>query len=218
MRHQNSWAVDIAALGPAAWFRRGDWTVTGSGISQWNDSSGNGRHLLQGTDAARPAGQADGSGLFNGTSHFLKTASFTLNQPTWVVMALKQVSWAADARIFDGNTYQACVLYQKTSTPRIGTYAGSFGPDTTSLAVGATGIISVVYNATSSSLIVGSGSGSTGNVGAGNAGGFTLGANGNNLQFANIQVYEVAIFPIAPSAAQEDRAIAAIAGLSGVSL
>lgn len=40
----------------AAWYR-GDVTgvvVTGSGVSQWTDQSGNGRHVLQGTDAARP--------------------------------------------------------------------------------------------------------------------------------------------------------------------
>jgi hypothetical protein len=218
MRHQNSWALDIAALSPAAWFRRGDWTVTGSGISQWNDSSGNGRHLLQGTDAARPAGQSDGSVLFNGTSHFLKTAPFTLNQPTWVVMALKQVSWTGNDRIFDGNAQNACALFQGIATPGLRIYAGSSLSQNSELAVGVAGVVSAVFNGASSSLRVNNTAATTGNPGTNNMGGFTLAANGANTEPSNIQVYEVALFPIAPSAAQQDRAIAAIAGLSGVSL
>ncbi len=45
----------VLGLSPAAWFRAGTGiTVTGSGVSQWDDQSGNARHLKQGTDANRP--------------------------------------------------------------------------------------------------------------------------------------------------------------------
>ncbi len=47
----------VSSLGPAAWFRANTGiTVTGLGVSQWDDQSGNARHLLQGTDANRPIG------------------------------------------------------------------------------------------------------------------------------------------------------------------
>lgn len=45
----------MRALQPAAWFRADTGvTVTGQGVSTWADQSGNGRDLLQGTDASRP--------------------------------------------------------------------------------------------------------------------------------------------------------------------
>jgi hypothetical protein len=207
-------------LDPAAWFRRGDWTVTGSGISQWNDSSGNGRHLLQGTDAARPTGQSDGSALFNGTSHFLKCSAFTLNQPTWVVMAVKQVSWTASDTFFDGNADATGRLYQIASSPRILADAGTAGiTSTPNLAVDVTGVVSIILNGASSSLRVNNTAATTGNAGAGNMGGFTLGTRGSTAdRFANIQVYEVAIFPIAPSAAQQDQMVRYMGGIVGLSL
>lgn len=41
--------------GLTAWYRYNSGiTVTGSGVSQWDDQSGNGNHLLQGTDTNRP--------------------------------------------------------------------------------------------------------------------------------------------------------------------
>jgi hypothetical protein len=67
----------------AAWFRLGvGITETGQGVSQWDDQSGNGRHLKQGTDGARPSKQSDGSILFNGSDEFLKCDAFTFSQPT----------------------------------------------------------------------------------------------------------------------------------------
>lgn len=204
-------------LDPSAWFRRGDWTVTGSGISQWNDSSGNGRHLLQGTDAARPAGQSDGSVLFNGTSHFLKCAPFTLNQPTWVVIAVKQVSWTAFDYFCDGNTGDSAIIRQVTATPQVGIYAGtSLG--NVSLTLSSLGVIAAVFNGASSSVRLNNGSPVSGNAGAGNPGGFTLGAAGNAGNPSNIQVYETVIFPIAPSAAQEDQMVRYMGGIAGLSL
>ena len=59
-------------------------TVTGSGISQWDDVSGNGNHLKQGTDANRPSKEANGSVLTDGLAHYMQTDAYTLNQAIYI--------------------------------------------------------------------------------------------------------------------------------------
>jgi hypothetical protein len=59
-------------------------TVTGSGVSQWNDLSGNGRHFTQSTDSKRPPlvnGVLNGFPVlrFDGTSQELAGNTATLN-------------------------------------------------------------------------------------------------------------------------------------------
>jgi len=220
LRQQLSLDAYIHSLGPAAWFLKGQGqTVTGSGVSQWDDLSGNGRHLLQGTDAARPALQADGSVLFNGTSHYLKCNAFTLNQPTCVLMVVKQVSWTAGDAFFDGNSLNAGSLAQQTAStsPRIQLYAGASGvSNNTNLAVGSVGVVSSLFNGGSSLLQVNKTAATTGNAGTNNMGGFTLGATGTPSGYSHIQVYETVIFPIAPSTAQLDRLVAGLMARHGV--
>lgn len=208
----------IRSLRPDHWSLKGQGiTVTGSGVSQWDDLSGNGRHLLQGTDAARPALQADGSVLFNGTSHYLKCSAFTLNQPTCVLMVVKQVSWTSGERLCDGNTNDTGLLQQDTASPRVRVYAGVGDPYVTTLAVGSVGVLAAVYNSTSSSLRHNRNAALSGNGGTNNMGGFTLGARADGLSsFSHIQVYETVIFPIAPSTAQLDRLVAGLMARHGV--
>lgn len=209
----------IRSLSPAAWFRQGvGITVTGSGVSQWDDQSGNGRHLLQGTDAARPALQADGSVLFNGTSHYLKCNAFTLNQPTCVLMVVKQVSWTNADILIAGNLNNLMDVLQRTTSPDLALYAGtSIVANNSGAVVGNVCVMSAVFNGASSSLAVNKGARATGNPGAANAGGLTLAANGNGAgAFANIQAYETVIFPIAPSTAQLDRLVAGLMARHGV--
>ena len=44
--------TDIPGL--VGWWKQGDWTSASARVSQWNDSSGNARHLLQATGANQP--------------------------------------------------------------------------------------------------------------------------------------------------------------------
>lgn len=70
----------VLALNPAAWFMasRGV-TVTGSGVSQWDDQSGNARHLKQGTDANRPSKvNATGSVAVGSGSSFTRATVATV--------------------------------------------------------------------------------------------------------------------------------------------
>lgn len=216
--HWASLDAYIRSLGPAAWFLKGQGqTVTGSGVSQWDDLSGNGRHLLQGTDAARPALQADGSVLFNGTSHYLKCSAFTLNQPTCVLFVGRQVSWTTSDTIIDGNAAISGRVFQTGTTPQIAITAGSVVATNGNLSVGSLGVVGVIFNGANSLARVNNTIPTTGNAGAANMGGFTLGALGNGLaSWANIQAYEAVIFPIAPSTAQLDRLVAGLMARHGV--
>lgn len=209
----------IRSLAPAAWFRQGvGITVTGSGVSQWEDQSGNGRHLLQGTDAARPALQGDGTILFNGTSHYLKTAAFTLNQPEWVLWVGKQVSWTLNDRICDGNTVSSGAIAQNATTPELLIFAGTTGIAKVPLTVGALGVVSAVFNGANSRARVNLSTEVTGQAGAGNMGGLTLGANGDATaaQFSNISTSELIVFPFAPSTELQARIIAGLMARHGV--
>ncbi len=196
-----------AAQGPAAWYRKGQGiTVTGSGVSQWSDASGNGRHLLQGTDTNRPALQTDGTILFDGVDNYLQTAAFTLNQPTTVYFLGKQVTWTNTDTICDGRTNASGNIYQSTATPTIKANAGSDVGPANGLTLDTYKTVCAVFNGASSSLGVSNGvlfTGATGDAGAGNMGGFTLGALGGAANFGNIRVKEVMIFNQAHTGAQQ---------------
>jgi len=217
LRQQLSLDAYIRSLGPAGWWLKGQGqTVTGSGVSQWDDLSGNGRHLLQSTDAARPALQADGSVLFNGTSHYLKCNAFTLNQPTCVLWVGKHLSWTDGDYVWDGNTAATMGLAQIGATPNLSVYAGAVISTNPDLTLGTIGVISAVYNGASSSVGVDRNAAVTGDAGAGNGGGFALGAAAGGFVPSHIQVYETVIFPIAPSTAQLDRLVGGLMARHGV--
>jgi hypothetical protein len=208
----------VEALSPAAWFKFNQGiTVTGAGVSQWDDQSGNARHLKQGSDTNRPAKQSDGSILFDGVDNYLKCDAFALNQPETVYLLFKQVTWTGTDGVFDGNTLNVMRLYQTNATPQLDMFAGVSGPSTTGLAVNAYGAVACVFNGVNSVLQVNNNTPATSaNNLAGNGGGFTLGANGDNLQFGNIQVKEAIIFAAAHTAAERARVIAYLMQLAGI--
>ena len=198
----------VVALSPQAWFRYGlGITVTGAGVSTWADQSGNGRDLLQGTDAARPTLQADGSILFDGVDNFLKTAAFTLNQPNTIYILCKAITWTDVDFLYDGDTLNNSRLIQSGVTPDLAVGAGADialpGPT-----VGAYAIITAVRNSASSSGRINSGAAVTGDAGLNNMDGFTLGTRGDLVgNFSNIQVKEVILFSGAHTDTQQSQII-----------
>lgn len=210
----------ISALFPAAhWAPKrfpGDVTVTGLGASSVLDRSGNSNALLQGTDAKRPALQGDGTILFNGTSHFLKCNAFTLVQPETIYLVFKQVSWTDADHICNGDSANVA-LFQSGFTPRLSMFAGSSTGNNTNLAVGTYGVVAAVFNGASSLTQVNNTAPSTGNAGASNPGGFTLGANnGGGGAWSNIQFAEGIVFPQAHDAATRAMLISALLSAHGL--
>ncbi len=195
----------VRSLSPAAWYRYGiGITVTGSGVSQWADQSGNDRHLTQGTDASRPAPQSDGSILFDGVDDYLKADPFTLNQPETVYILYK-TTWANNAYVFDGNANNLGALNQTNFSvaPNVRIYASGASPavDGTGPPNGVYGVQACVFNGAGSVLQLNHETAATGDVGASNMGGFTLGKAGIASIYSNITVKEVILFPAAHDAA-----------------
>ncbi len=86
-----TWAAAYFAEDP-------DWTppADGGAVSQWDDGSGNARHVSQGTGTARPTYRASVAALngkpavqWDGTSDVLSSSTFTaVTQPwSWVIVA-----------------------------------------------------------------------------------------------------------------------------------
>lgn len=208
----------VQSLGPAAWFRYGVGITSAlTLVSQWDDQSGNDRHLLQATETNQPSLEADNSILFDGVDNYLKCDAFTLNQPETIYILFKQITWTSGDDVFDGNTASTGRLDQRTTTPRLALGAGSFACNNDDFVLDTYAVAAAVFNGASSMLQRNLGTAATGDAGAANMGGFTLGVRGDNTNgFSNIQVKEVIIYPAAHDAATRSRVISYLMSVGGI--
>lgn len=181
--------------------------VSGSGVSQWNDASGNENHLKQSIDASRPSKENDGSILFDGVDDFLKADPFTLTQPETVYLLGNALSWTVSDRFFDGNTAQTGAMVQTASTPQISLNAGAWMGNNTDSVIGEYSIFTAVFNGVSSLDQIDHNAPVTGDAGINSMSGFTLGASGIDTSWSNIKVKEVVIFNTAHDAATRRKVI-----------
>lgn len=221
-RTSNSLAQLLLDGNTVAWYGQGlGITVTGAGVSKWADQLGSGHDLAQGTDAARPPFAADGSiGPFNGTAHYLKASAFTLNQPESVYLVWKQITATDQDGVFDGNAANSMLLQQLLGAGKMGIYSGlSVDESSATMPLDTYGITTCVFNGASSLLQQNAGTAVTGNAGANNAGGLTLGAYATaDGKFANIQVKEMIVRSSADSAATRLAIQQRLAALHGISI
>ena len=170
-------------------------------VSAWNSIIG-ANHLLQATGTNQPLWTTDGV-LFDGIDNFMKCVAFTWNQPEFIYMVVKQVTWTADRYILDGNLLNSGLVFQKATTPGLKAYAGTLSDQNNNLVVNTLGIVRVLFNGAGSKLQVNATAATTGNFGANNMGGFTLGASGGNISWGNIQVKEIINRKVADAAGDE---------------
>lgn len=175
-------------------------TQSGGFASAWADQIA-GTSLAQATGSSQPAVQASGALLFDGSDDYLKTATFTLNQPRTMFLRMKQVSFPGsgnDRYFTDGFTGDTNIIAQRISagSPNIVAYAGAISSPCADLAVNTYATVCVVFNGASSVLQVDANTAITGNFGAGNAAGLTVAAreNGQVGLFSNIEVKEILIY------------------------
>lgn len=170
-------------------YMKGVGQTIATGIAAWT-SQGSGAHTLsQGTGANQPAVTAALTALFNGTSHFLKTSAFTLNQPAGFFFRYRQVTWTNNDYIMDGDGINSAAVSQLSGTPNLQIMSGiGFVATNGNLAVNAWGSEVFYFNGASSLIQVSGFSSTTGNPGTTNPGGFTMGAVGNGILPSNIEV------------------------------
>jgi hypothetical protein len=186
--------IAIRAGGTYAWYDSSDLTtITKDGsnfVSLWKDKLLSGVDLIQGTGSYQPLWSADGI-LFDGVDNYLKTAEADYNQPELIFAVMKQVTWTANDRLWDGNAVDSGQLRQATATPRMYIIAPTTGVYTADLALDTLGIVRVLYNGASSRIQVNAGAPSLGDAGANDMDGFTLGCRGSVGQYGNIEVKEI---------------------------
>lgn len=142
--------------------------------------------------------------LFGGVDEYLKTAAFTLNQPSFCCIVFKPITFTNVDFIFDGATTNSMVLRQNGATPAYSTYAGG-GADSIGVgpALGALGIVSATYNGALSPWRLNLDAPNLADIGTANASGLTLGADGGlAFGFGNFIAKEFIAFPVAPTEAQ----------------
>lgn len=115
---------------------------------------------------------------FDGSAYYLKTAAFTLNQPTEVYSLANPLTWTLNDAMFDGDTLNSGKLYQSATTPNIRYTAGTVGTELTAPPQGTWRLSTVVFDGASSRISTNSGPFTVSDAGSGNMDGFTLGAAG----------------------------------------
>lgn len=198
--------------------------VTGNEIDQWlasdtanitKDGSNyvsshkgklNGIDLLQATGSYQPLWISPDYIRFDGVDNFLKSAGFTWNQPEFLILVIRQVTWTNGDRIFDGNATNGGALMQNDSTPELGLYTNGAVAvaQNNNLAVGDWGIVRCTLNGASSKLQINDTAATTGALNTNSMSGLTLGRQGSNaLQWSNFEYKEIIGLNIAPSADYE---------------
>lgn len=201
-----------------AWYRYNQGiTVTGSGVSQWDDQSGNGNHLVQATDTNRPAHHADGSVACDGVDNFMAVNYAPHAQPRTRYFLFKRTTFVNGGGIADSYTINNALVRMLNAVDNIELYAGAAGCGSTDLARGDYGVLSVIFNGASSSLQINNGTPSTCNAGALTQGGLTIGAvGGGAASHTDSQFKEICDFSAAHDADTRGQMVNYLMGVGGL--
>lgn len=184
-------------------------SVTDNAVTQWNDLSGNGYHLLPyatdgsaGTVDNRPAWHVSDGITFDGTDdamRYMVSGWTTLGQRT-IYAVVRMVSWTANDVLFGYGGSGSVRVAQKTTTPNIyGLHSSGDGTAITNFTIGTVGIL--VYdvdqtaNTTALSLNGGTATSNTTTLATFQAGGILLGAAHAAYpalqRWGNVAIYEI---------------------------
>lgn len=214
---------DPLTLSPAAWFKSdagvySDAGVTpavdGATVQQWNDQSGNGRHLSQATAGARPVYRSkDRNGLptikLDGSANFMQSAAWAQAQPITMYLVYRLNTWNGSAPLIDLGSATGpaqMMLSPHTSTPTIGLFAGSWADQNISAALGSWNIQVAVFNGVTSNGYIDGVASSVINPGTNPAAKITLGQwTDLSAQFSHSDWQEILIFSGTHTAAQRQQ-------------
>jgi len=173
-----------------------------TGVSEWRDLSGNGRHATQTTGNNQPlrvteaAVQGKHVIRFDGSNDSL-VATFSLTKPLTIFCAAKFDSTPSNDTIYDGVTLNTVRLFAATSNTVAAIFAGAQlnSPTVSPGLSDAFFVHEAVFDSGSSSINSVNGTfTATGNAGTAAFGGLTFGAAGNLLSFGDVSIAEVIVY------------------------
>ena len=184
-------------------------TLSGTSVDQWDDKSGNARHLINGNaDATRPTYDINTGRVtfIAANSTFLQSAAFgaALSQPTTIFIAYKVTGGLMTTQyIFDGTTGDRQVFYRHAGSFKIfagvGAIVGRAENVNDNIHVGE-------FNGANSNYWINGILDVTGNPGANSLNGITLGSRGDiSTRFTDIELMEVIVFGDEISAFDRDK-------------
>ena len=177
------------------WFDGHDassFTLDGTSVDQWDDKSGNGRHVLNGNDnATRPTyNSATGRVTFiNANSTFLQSSAFgsALSQPNTIFVVYKITGGLADNEgVFDAVTSIAQLFYFHATVFKIHAGAQLVGLSTNTN----NNIHCGEFNGLTSNYWINGDLVDAGAIGASVLDGITLGARGGLSTYADCEIME----------------------------
>lgn len=161
-------ALAILADGDTdCWYEFNEDNVTLVGdtaVSQWDDLSGNERHLVQANTLYQPEWSEDG--IVFSLGHLLKTGSFSSSQPVFIYAVIRQDTWVANEYIFTNYNNANIYFQQRTATPQVRITAGSASGNNSQMSVGTFYIVRILFNGASSKLQINNTTATTGDFGA----------------------------------------------------
>jgi hypothetical protein len=206
--------------GLSAWFKADAGTSTttdGVGISQWNDQSGNARHLTQATGSKQPLYKAAiQNGLpvvrCDGVDDVMLTAAFTIVQPVTLFAAgvFRTAFGAADRVLVEINQTSPFLWLFRANSTDMDIYAGTANVGGASTPQAAHAYTAVFNGASSLVRADGTQLGATADAGGtGVAGGMAIGGgNTNNAsadEFGTCDLFEVLLYNTALSVANQQN-------------
>ena len=191
-------ALDVIQDGnTVAWYDSKDLsTITKdccSLVERWNDKLLSGHDLIQSSIASRPKWGSSGV-LFDGIDDFMKTASFTLIQPTTCYLVFNQKTSNNNDYILDGFTDDSGPLFQNhfSTLNDIRLRAGSLLAPNSELPLNTVGVVKVIINGANSKVQVNNTESVIGDAGSLNMNGITLAKYGStNAVYGNIEFQEL---------------------------
>jgi hypothetical protein len=186
--------------------------TNGGSIQQANDQSGLLHHASQATSGKRPLWRTNivnGHAVveFDGVDDYLKTASFTLNQPETIFLVVKQLASSSNFHYFiDGDSQDVMGGYGQSNQLEWRIYAGVAEIVGGPLDLTAFHVLEGVFNGASSLAKVDGNAGATGNAGPLGGSGVTLGSGGNTTNyFTNYQLARALVYAGALDATQRSQ-------------
>lgn len=191
----------------AAWYNASDTAslTLETGVRQWSDLSGNGRHLAQTTLNNQPAVATSAINSrpaldFDGSNDSL-SATFTLSQPVRIFCVGNLRAAGSQTQLFDGTANNTMRLYVNTAT-EVAMFASGNLPATVASVTGWF-VWECVFNGASSSLIRNGTTLASGNAGSSVPGGLRLAVlGGGTSNFTNCQIAEVVLYSRAITASE----------------